>query len=78
MDETPMALLPVHVYSPRSDAVTSLMFSMVRYGKAPLMVAVVICNDCFHMVTMVIYEEMIRVFYHNSHLIISTDRQTDR
>ena len=42
MDETPMALLPVHVYSPRSDAVTSLMFSMVRYGKAPLMVAVVI------------------------------------
>ena len=45
MDETPMALLPVHVYSPRSDAVTSLMFSMVRYGKAPLMVAVVICKE---------------------------------
>ena len=45
MDETPMSLLPVHVYSPRSDAVTSLMFNMVRYGKAPLMVAVVIWKE---------------------------------
>ena len=34
MDESPMALLPVHVYSPRSDALTSLMFSMVRSGES--------------------------------------------